>query len=143
MEQQLVTFRLDQEEFGIDIMTVQEIIKIPSITHVPRAPKYIEGVINLRGNVIPVINLNERFAIRQSAESTDARIIVVQVENKVVGMKVDQVSEVLRLAEDDIEPPPPMAIGVDASYIRGVGKVGERLVALLEVDKIIDREQNN
>ncbi|HWJ02830.1 MAG TPA: chemotaxis protein CheW [Verrucomicrobiae bacterium] len=141
MEEQLVTFKLGREEFGIDIMKVQEIIKIPAITLVPRAPQYIKGVINLRGNVIPVIDLKNRFGMSQPDVEGDARIIVIQVQNKTMGILVDQVTEVLRLAEEAVEPPPPVAVGIDSGYIRGVGKVNERLVVLLEVDKIIDKEQ--
>ncbi len=138
MEEHLVTFKLGSEEFGVDIMQVQEIIKIPPITLVPRAPKYVEGVINLRGNVIPVLNLKRRFEIVNPDESQDSRIIVIQVQGRITGIMVDQVVEVLHLSIKDIEPPPPVTSGNEPGYIRGVGKVGERLVELLEVDKIID-----
>ena len=140
MEEHLVTFKLGSEEFGVDIMQVQEIIKIPPITLVPRAPKYVEGVINLRGNIIPVINLKRRFEIANAADSDNSRIIVIQVQARTTGILVDQVVEVLHLPTEDVEPPPPVTSGNDSGYIRGVGKVGGRLVVLLEVDKIIDKD---
>jgi purine-binding chemotaxis protein CheW len=141
MEEQLVTFKLGKEEFGVDIMKVQEIIKIPPVTFVPRAPRFIEGVINLRGNVIPVISLKERFKMETSGSTNDARIIVIQVNGRTMGVMVDQVTEVIRIPEDAIEPPPPVAVGIDSGYLRGVGKIEDRLIVLLELDTIIDKEQ--
>jgi purine-binding chemotaxis protein CheW len=141
MEEQLVTFKLGKEEFGVDIMKVQEIIKIPPVTFVPRAPRFIEGVINLRGNVIPVISLKERFKMEINGSTNDARIIVIQVNGRTMGVMVDQVTEVIRIPEDAIEPPPPVAVGIDSGYLRGVGKIEDRLIVLLELDTIIDKEQ--
>lgn len=142
-EEQLVTFSLGSEEFGVDIMCVQEIIRIPPITRVPKAPSYVEGVINLRGNVIPVVSLRTRFGMEPVEEDDLSRIIVLQVQNKVFGIRVDAVTEVLRLDEDSIEPPPPVSLGVDASFIRGVGKIGERLLILLNLDYIMGGEMGN
>lgn len=136
-EEQLVTFSLGTEEFGVDIMKVQEIIRIPSITRVPKAPEYIEGVINLRGIVIPVVNLRIRFGMPQAEESELSRIVVLQVDGKVFGVRVDGVTEVLRLESESIEPPPPVALGMDAAFIRGVGKIGERLLILLNIEQIM------
>ena len=142
-EEQLVTFGLGSEEFGVDIMCVQEIIRIPPITRVPKAPEYVEGVINLRGNVIPVVSLRNRFGMERVEESDLSRIIVLQVQNKVFGIRVDAVTEVLRLDTESIEPPPPVALGMDSHYIRGVGKIGERLLILLNLDYIMGGEMNN
>lgn len=142
-EEQLVTFGLGSEEFGIDIMLVQEIIRIPPITRVPKAPSYVEGVINLRGNVIPVVSLRNRFGMEQAEETDLSRIIVLQVHNKVFGIRVDAVTEVLRLDTDSIEPPPPVALGMDSHYIRGVGKIGERLLILLDLDQIMGGEKGH
>lgn len=139
-EEQLVTFSLGSEEFGVDIMRVQEIIRIPSITRVPKAPDYVEGVINLRGNVIPVISLRNRFGMNRVEETDLSRIIVLQVQTKVFGIRVDAVTEVLHLDSEGIEPPPPIALGMDAQFIRGVGKIGERLLILLELDQIMGGE---
>lgn len=142
-EEQLVTFGLGSEEFGIDIMLVQEIIRIPPITRVPKAPSYVEGVINLRGNVIPVVSLRNRFGMEHAEETDLSRIIVLQVHNKVFGIRVDAVTEVLRLDTDSIEPPPPVALGMDSHYIRGVGKIGERLLILLDLDQIMSGERGH
>lgn len=139
-EEQLVTFSLGSEEFGVDIMCVQEIIRIPPITRVPKALTYIEGVINLRGNVIPVISLRTRFGMGRVEETDLSRIIVLQVKTKVFGIRVDAVTEVLHIASEAIEPPPPIALGMDSQFIRGVGKIGERLLILLELDQIMGGE---
>lgn len=142
-EEQLVTFGLGSEEFGVDIMLVQEIIRIPPITRVPKAPEYVEGVINLRGNVIPVVSLRTRFGMERVEESDLSRIIVLQVQNKVFGIRVDAVTEVLRLDTESIEPPPPVALGVDSHFIRGVGKIGERLLILLNLEYVMGGEMSH
>jgi len=142
-EEQLVTFSLGSEEFGVDIMRVQEIIRIPPITRVPKAADYIEGVINLRGNVIPVISLRTRFGMTRAEETDLSRIVVLQVQTKVIGVRVDTVTEVLRLDSEAIEPPPPIALGIDSQYIRGVGKIGERLLILLDLDHIMGGETSH
>ncbi|CAA7602972.1 CheW-like domain protein [Acididesulfobacillus acetoxydans] len=139
-EEQLVTFSLGAEEFGMDIMRVQEIIRIPPITRVPKAPRHVEGVTNLRGNVIPIVNLRVRFGLTPAEETDLSRIIVLQAEKKVFGIRVDAVTEVLRLDTAAIEPPPPVAMGLDAQFIRGVGKVGERLLILLDLDQVMAGE---
>ena len=136
-EEQLVTFSLGTEEFGVDIMRVQEIIRIPPITRVPKAPTYVEGVINLRGNVIPVVSIRTRFGMERAEETDLSRIIVLQVQNKVFGIRVDAVTEVLRIDADSIEPPPPVALGMDSMFIRGVGKINERLLILLDLNHIM------
>lgn len=142
-EEQLVTFSLGTEEFGVDIMRVQEIIRIPPITRVPKAPNYVEGVINLRGNVIPVVNLRVRFGMLNGEETDLSRIVVLQVNGKVFGVRVDGVTEVLRLESESIEPPPPVALGMDSNFIRGVGKIGERLLILLNLDQLMGGDTVN
>lgn len=136
-EEQLVTFSLGAEEFGVDIMLVQEIIRITPITRVPGAPSFVEGVINLRGNIIPVVCLRTRFGMPPAEEGDLSRIIVLQVQTKVLGIHVDAVSEVLRLDSEAIEPPPSLSMNLDAQFIRGVGKIDGRLIVLLEVDEIM------
>ena len=142
-EEQLVTFSLGTEEFGVDIMLVQEIIRIPPVTRVPNSPSYVEGVINLRGNVIPVVSLRNRFGMELVEDTDLSRIIVLQVQNKVFGIRVDAVTEVLRLEADSIEPPPPVALGMDSQYIRGVGKIGERLLILLDLEHIMGGDMSH
>lgn len=142
-EEQLVTFTLGQEEFGVDIMKVQEIIRIAPMTRVPKAPPYIEGVINLRGNVLPVIDLRVRFGMNAAGNTDASRIIIMNVHNKVFGIKVDVVTEVLRLSSDKIEPPPLMSLVIDKEYVRGVGKIGERLLILLELENVMGGEMSH
>jgi len=142
-EEQLVTFSLGTEEFGVNIMKVQEIIRIPAITRVPKAPEYVEGVINLRGNIIPVVNLRVRFGMPEGKETDLSRIVVLQFEGKVFGVRVDGVTEVLRLDMDSIEPPPPVALGMDSHFIRGVGKIGERLLILLNLDQLMGGDSDD
>lgn len=139
-EEQLVTFNLGAEEFGVDIMKVQEIIRIPPITRVPKAPAYVEGVINLRGNVIPVVDLRVRFGMPSIEETDSSRIVVLQVDQKEFGIRVDGVTEVVRLDSESIEPPPPVAVGMDSHFIRGVGKIDDRLLILLNLDRIMGEE---
>lgn len=134
---QLVTFSIDEEEFGVNILKVQEIIRIMEITRVPRSPEFVEGVINLRGRVIPIVDLRRRFGLAAIAHDKDTRIIVIELNSLVVGFIVDAVSEVLRIPADTVEPTPPVAAGVDSEYISGVGKLQDRLLILLDLDKLL------
>lgn len=136
-QEQLVVFEVGDESFGIDISLVQEIIRLQPITEVPRAPMYVKGVINLRGKVIPVIDLRERFSIGMNEESKATRIVVVDVLGNIVGMIVDAVSEVLRLATDSIEPPSNIVGSVGSQYLSGIGKHEDQLIILLDLDKLL------
>jgi len=144
-EMQLVTFALGQEIFGIDIMNVQEIIRIPSITMVPQAAHYVQGVTNLRGQILPVIDTRTRFGMDKIASDVSNRVIVVDVNGKNVGLSVDSVSEVLRIEGDRIEPAPAAVSGVDASSIAGVVKLSgeQKLAMILDVAKICSIEQGS
>lgn len=134
---QLVTFSIDDEEFGVDILKVQEIIRTMEITKVPRAQNFVEGVINLRGKVIPIIDLRRRFGLTSRPHDKHTRIIVIEINNMIVGFVVDSVSEVLRIPASTVEPPPPVVAGVDSEYINGVGKLHDRLLILLDLDKLL------
>jgi purine-binding chemotaxis protein CheW len=134
---QVVSFKLGPEEYGVDIAQVQEINRMVAVTHVPRAPVFMEGVINLRGQLIPIIDLRTRFGMPRADQSKNTRIVVTEVGGKRIGMVVDSVSEVLRLPVDAVEPAPDMIAGIDTDYIRGVGKVDDRLIILLDLAKII------
>jgi len=140
---QLVTFRLGKEEFSMDILKVQEIIRHMDLTRVPRTPDFVDGVINLRGRVIPVLDLRKRFGLPADERTNDTRIIVVDVDNRTVGLKVDAVSEVLRLPADTVEPPPSLVTGIESDYIKGVGKLDGRLIILLDVAKILTRTEKD
>ncbi|MBI4949481.1 MAG: chemotaxis protein CheW [Deltaproteobacteria bacterium] len=140
---QLVTFRLGNEEFSLDILRVQEIIRHMDLTRVPRTPDFVEGVINLRGRVIPVLDLRKRFGLPAEDRTNETRIIVIDVDNRTVGLKVDAVSEVLRLPSDTVEPPPSIVTGAESEYIKGVGKLDNRLIILLDVSKILSRSERD
>lgn len=137
---QLVTFSIGEEEFGVNILKVQEINRTMEITKVPRAPAFVEGVINLRGKVIPIIDLRRRFGLVSKPEDKDTRIIVIEINNIIVGFVVDAVSEVLRIPASTVEPPPPVVAGVESDYISGVGKLKDRLLIMLDLDKILSSE---
>jgi len=135
---QLVSFNLGSEEFGIDILKVQEINRMVEITRVPQAPHYVEGVINLRGKVIPVIDLRTKFGLEGKAKDKNTRIMVCDVKGNVIGMIVDSVSEVLRIPKSTVEPPPAIAAGsnIDEQYISGVVKLEGRLLLFLDISRI-------
>ncbi len=133
---QLVSFRLGDEEFGIDILKVQEIDRMTDITQVPQAPHYCEGVINLRGKVIPVIDLRRRFGLESKERDRETRIVVCDVATAVIGMIVDSVQEVLRISSSIIEPPPDIVTSVDSQYIKGVAKLEERLLIFLDISGV-------
>lgn len=133
---QLVSFRLGQEDFGIDILKVQEINRMVEITKVPQAPHYCEGVINLRGKVIPVINLRKKFDLEAQEWDKNTRILVCDVSGSVIGMIVDSVDEVLKVPDSTIEPTPSVVGSVSSDYINGIAKLDERLLIFLDVSKI-------
>lgn len=135
-EEQVVVFQLLDQNYGVDIEKVYEIIRMETITKVPRAPLFIEGVINLRGRIIPVIDLCKRFNLVGSVRAESSRIIIVEVGGATIGMIVDAVLEVLRIPVEKIEPPPPVVSGINASYLKGIALWGERLIILFELDKI-------
>jgi len=138
---QLVTFNIGEEEFGIDILKVQEIIRTMAITKVPNSPPHVEGVIDLRGKVIPVIDLRSRFDLEYRPHDNQTRIIVLEIHRMIVGFVVDGVSEVLRIQSNTVEPPPPVVAGVESEYIKGVGKLlDDRLLILLDLDKLVSME---
>ena len=133
---QLVSFRLGQEEFGIDILKVQEINRMVEITKVPQAPHYCEGIINLRGKVIPVVNLRKKFDLEVQEWDKNTRILVCDVNSNVIGMIVDSVEEVLKVLKSTIEPPPSVVGSVSSDYINGIAKLDERLLIFLDISRI-------
>ena len=140
-ERQLVVFQLGAELYGVDIARVHEIIRLQTITRVPRAPSFVEGVINLRGKVIPVVDLRRRFGLPLAEHTRATRTVVVEIGDQVVGMIVDSVSEVLRVSTSTIEPPSPVVAGIDSEYLHGIAKLPERLVILLDLDRVLAREE--
>ena len=134
---QLVSFHVGTEEFAIDILGVQEIIRMVELTPVPNAPHYVEGVINLRGKVIPILDLRARFGLPAGDRTKETRIIVVDISNTILGFIVDSVQEVLRLPEDVIEPPPTTGRGGSAEFHKGIGRVEGRILILLDMSQLI------
>jgi purine-binding chemotaxis protein CheW len=139
--EQIITFNVGKEVYGVEIQMVKEVIRQREITRLPKAPAFVKGVINLRGDVIPVIDLREKFGLEEEEFTDKTRVIVVEVDRKSIGMIVDSVSHVVRLSQDQIEPPPPLVGGVSAEFIRGVGKLGDRLVVLLNIDRILSMQE--
>lgn len=132
MEKQYVVFGLGKEEYGIDIISVQEIIVPPKITEIPNSPPYMSGVTNLRGRIIPLIDLKKRFAIEGSEDTENTRVIVININNP-VGLKVDYITEVIRIDNDAIEDCQDISTGIDGQFITGIAKHGEKLIILLEL----------
>lgn len=139
---QLVVFKLGKEEYGIEINKVIEIIRFSEITGVPRALEFIEGVINLRGKIIPVVDIEKRFALLSSEPTSDARIIIVDVKGQVVGIKVDSASEVLKIPLSSIDFSLDMVTHIDdKDCLIGVGKVADRLIIVIDTDRILTRQE--
>jgi len=139
--EQLVVFELAKEFYGVDIGAVNTIIRMQEITQIPRTPDFVEGVINLRGSIVPVIDLRKRFGLPVGETTKASRIVVVEAAGQMIGMVVDAVAETLRLSSDAIEPPSPVVASLDAEYLRGVGKQDERLVILLDLDKVLSSKE--
>ncbi len=138
---QLVSFRIDNEEYGVDILKVQEINRMLEITKVPNAPDFIEGVVNLRGKIIPVVNLRKRLNMETIEASSTTRIIVVEVLETTVGFIVDEVHEVLRIPTNITEAPPSIVAGTRSEFIKSVAKLDDRLLILLDLEKILRLEE--
>lgn len=136
-QRQMVVFELENELYGVDIHQVQEIIRVPAITHVPRTPDFVEGVINLRGNVIPILDLRKRFGFGPGGDDNDKRIVVVEMGDKTLGVIVDAVTEVLLVDEDAVEPPSPYIVTVDSQYIVGVARLKEQLIIVLDLNQVL------
>ncbi len=139
-DQKYLTFKLADEEYGVEILKVREIIGVMDITSVPRMPVYMKGVINLRGKVIPLMDLRLKFGLDEIAHTEQTCIIVVDV-GKEIGIIVDTVSEVLDIKGENVEPPPSMGGSVDTSFILGMGKVGDAVKILLDISKVLTNEE--
>jgi len=137
-EMQVVAFRLGNEEYAVDILFVQEIIRLLNITRVPRSGQHVEGVINLRGNIIPIVNLHSKFNLQAAEDQEDKRIIVFKWDEVQVGIIVDEVSEVIRIQGQDIEPATKVYGALEADHIKGIAKIDNRLLILLDLVKIFE-----
>jgi purine-binding chemotaxis protein CheW len=137
VEKQVVLFELNNEVYGLDIATVREIIQMQPVTKVPKAPNYVEGVINLRGKVIPVIDLGKKFGMQHVERTKNNRIVVVNIQDATLGIIVDTVTEVLRLPSDSIEPIADVVTSGHLDYLQGVAKLDDKMVILLALDKLL------
>jgi len=138
-EEQLVVFELAGESYGVEISQVQEIDRMERVTVVPHAPEFVEGVINLRGRITPVVDLRARFDLAKVAATPLTRIVVVKAGEEWVGLVVDTVSEVLRIPLDAIEPPSAMVTTSESAFVRGIAKLEERLIILLDLERVLDK----
>lgn len=142
---QLVSFMLAEEEYGVEVLKVREIIRIPSITKMPNTPEHIEGIINLRGKVIPIISLRNRFSLSESDNSNQTRIIIMDVGGGLTGFIVDGVSEVIRIRSSEIQPPPTIATsgGFRQEFITGVINHADRLLIIMDVDRMFSDDERD
>jgi purine-binding chemotaxis protein CheW len=134
---QIVSFTVGKEEYGVHIEEVQEVVRMPEITKLPQTESFIKGVINLRGNVIPVIDMRERFRMEAVRYSEMTRVIVVKIDEKLVGMVVDTVSQVLELGQEDMSEAPDIIHGISREYIEGIGRMNESMIIVLRIQKVL------
>jgi purine-binding chemotaxis protein CheW len=139
---QLVTFKLAGQKYAVDILKVQEINNIKEITTIPNAPAFLEGAINLRGKVIPVLNLGKKFSFDHTEINDLAKIVIMDIRGVIMGIIVDSVSDVLRIPRDLVEPPPPVSSNISTKFISGIAKLDEELVILLDMDKLLDEGEH-
>jgi len=138
---QFVTFKLAGQKYAVEILKVQEINNMKDITPIPNSPGYVEGAINLRGKVIPVLNLRKKFHMEELALSETSKIVIIDFRGIIMGAIVDAVSEVLRISADVVEPPPAVSSHVKSEFIRGIAKLATELVILLDMDKLLDADE--
>ncbi len=134
---QYLTFRLGDEEYGVEILKVQEIKGYSAITPIPNTPAYVKGVMNLRGTIVPVVDLRSKFGMSEADYTPFTVIIVVTVHTKVMGLVVDAVSDVLNIPKEDVQPTPDFGASVDARYLEGMARAGDKLVILLDIDRVL------
>ncbi len=142
-DQQYIVFNLGDEEYGVEILQVQTIERMLDITRVPHAPDFVEGVTNLRGMVVPIIDLRQRLNLPKQEATDETRIITVKIDEVMVGMIVDSASDVVKVPQDAIEPPPSIIGGVESTYIEGVAKLENRLLILLKLSEVLKKEEVN
>lgn len=140
-ERQFLTFVLGDEHYGINILKVQEIKGYTEVTRIPNTPDYVKGVLNLRGTIVPIVNLRMKFGMEQIDHTAFTVIVVVVVRDRVMGMIVDAVSDVLTISPNEVKPPPSLGTKVDTSFIDGIGTTGDRLVTLLDIDRVLTEQE--
>ncbi len=140
-DQQYLTFNLADEYYGVDILKVQEIKGYTSVTRIPNTPDFIKGVLNLRGTIVPIVDLRFKFGMGATEPTSFTVVVVVNVRNRVMGFLVDAVSDVLDLNAKNIQPPPDMGTSVDIAFVAGIGNANDRLVTLLDIDRVLSDEE--
>lgn len=141
---QLVSFTLSSEEYGVEVLNVREIIRMPAITKMPNTPYFVEGIINLRGKVIPVINLRKRFGLQECDNDARTRIMVMDSSGGLAGLVVDAVSEVIRIHSEEIQPPPPLVAGnVSQEFISGVFNHAERMLIVMDIRQMFSTDEQS
>lgn len=142
---QLVSFMLADEEYGVEVLKVREIIRMPTVTKMPNVPQHVEGIINLRGKVIPIISMRKRFGLMEGEDNSQARIIIMDVCGSLTGFIVDSVSEVIRIHSSEIQPPPSMILsgGIGQEFITGVFNHTERLLIIMDIDRMFSDEERD
>jgi purine-binding chemotaxis protein CheW len=138
---QLISFTVGAEEYGLELLRVREVIRMRQITWLPKAPPCVRGIINLRGDVIPIVDLRERFGMQAQEQTAMTRVIVVELEGRPVGMVVDSASQVVRVPADQFDPPPTTVGGRSGDFIVAVGKMGDRLIIMIDVGRILSTEE--
>jgi purine-binding chemotaxis protein CheW len=138
---QLISFTVGAEEYGLELLRVKEVIRMRQITWLPKAPPCVKGIINLRGDVIPIVDLRERFGLAAQEQSAMTRVIVVEVQGRLVGMVVDSASQVVRIPVDQFDPPPTVMGEESRDFITAVGKLGDKLIIMIDVDRILSAEE--
>lgn len=142
LEERLAEFTLGNEVYGIEVMRIKEIIQIPDITAVPQTLEFIEGIINLRGVIIPVVDLRKRFALPSAEKTKDTRIIVIELSNKLIGLIVDSVSEIISFQKSELESAPEiLKTSIKRDYIKSIGKLKEKLIIILDIDLIFSDKE--
>ncbi|MCL4560665.1 MAG: chemotaxis protein CheW [Chloroflexi bacterium] len=141
METQVVVFEVANEHFGVDIAAIEGILNLQPITQLPHAPEFIEGVTNLRGSIVPIIDLRKRFGLEQTPPTRETRIVVAFLDQIKAGMIVDSVARVMRISDELIEPTPPMVATIDSAYIQGIAKLDGQLIIILDLKKVLDRSE--
>ncbi len=142
-EEQMVVFDLASESYGVDIGAVREIIRMQEITKVPRSPEFVEGIINLRGSVIPVVDLRKRFNVPVGEQNKENRIVVVDIGGQDIGVVVDAVTEVLRISGDSVVPPSSVITTADSAYLLGIAKLADRLIILLDLERVLSDQEKD
>lgn len=136
-----LAFRLGQEEYGVDILKVQEIREHDAVTRIANAPAFVKGVVNLRGNIVPILDLRLRFRLAAPADTATGVVIVLNIANRVIGMVVDSVSDVVSLSADEIRPAPRMGSALDTDFLLGIGTIDERMLILLDIERLLSSDE--